>query len=75
MTVHSTCPGPAAVVLDGTCASPSMAMTAAPSHENMALPVPHAFKCAQQVAASDVVMIVEGAVLLVVGVSLVAVLQ
>ena len=74
MTVHTRCPGPAAVVLNGTRALPSMAMTAAPSHENMAVPVPHAFK-PQQVAASDVVMIVGGAVLLVVGVSLVAVLQ
>lgn len=70
MTVLTTCPGPAAVV----GASPSMAMTAAPTHENLALPVPQPFK-PQQVAAGDVVMIVGGAVLLVIGISLVVVLQ
>ena len=73
MTILTTCPGPAAVVVDGTRAS-SMAMTAAPSHANLALPVPQPFK-PQQVAAIDVVMIVGGAVLLVVGITLVAVLQ
>ena len=49
-------------------------MIAACSHENLALPVPQPFN-PQQVAASDVVIIVGGAVLLIVGISLVAVLQ
>ena len=74
MTVLTTCPGPAAVLLDRTRASPSMATIAARSHDNLALPVPQPFN-PQQVTTSDVVMIVGGAVLLVVGISLVAVLQ
>lgn len=74
MTALTTCPGPAAVVLDGTRASPSMAMIAARSHENLALPVPEPFN-PSKVAASDVVMIAGGVVLLVVGIRLVAVLQ
>ncbi len=49
-------------------------MAAVLSHESLALPVPQPF-IPQEVAASDVVMIVGGAVLLVVGISLVAELQ
>jgi len=74
LTVLTTCPSPAAVVLNATRPSPSLVITAAPIHESLALPAPQTLE-SRWVSASDVVMIVGGAVLLVVGISLVAVLQ
>ena len=74
LTVLTTCQSPAAVVFNATRPSPSLAMTAAPSHERLALPAPQKFG-PRRVSASEVVMIVGGAVLLVVGISFVAVLQ
>lgn len=73
LTLLTTCPSHAAVVLTAA-PSPSLTITAASGNESLALPAPQTLG-PRRVSASDVVMIVGGAVLLVMGISFVAVLQ